>query len=299
MIHLPEATRRIAADLTTAAKGRRAASRLGDSLGSRLLRNAREPLDPHNIAALEEIEVVRASALGESGRIEWTSGGLRVVLRETDGLQRQRFTLAHELGHHLIFGIGKEPKRNYSREEETRCDRFAAALLMPKKAFTSAYNRQQSCSRAAAIRTLSDRFDVSLRATMIRLTNLGIVDSGAILLLLERDPRGDYRVAAAWYDKSVYRRIEGMTTEDLGIEQKRAVAMSAGPGTSRVGVSAWLPTKLQGLPSNAYSIVPAEMTCVPLRRDSQQILIDVEVVVDPLRPRFRKHPSSLQAELFG
>ena len=279
--------------------GQRAASRLGDSLGWKFLRKSRAPLDPHRIANLEEIEVVRASVLGESGRIEWTNTGLRVTLRKTDGLQRQRFTLAHELGHHFIFGIAKDQGRRYSPEEEIRCDRFAAALLMPKKAFVEAYNDQQLSSRVTAVRSLADRFDVSLQATIRRLNELGIVDPSVILLLIDRGPDGPYRVAAAWYDTSVYRRIEGMTTNKLRIEHTRSAAMATETESSRIDASAWLPAKRRGFPRDFYSIVPVEMTCVRLRRNSRQSLVELKVVVDPLRPAFHRKPSDSQAKFRG
>lgn len=301
MISLPPATLNTASDLTTKEKGRRAAGRLGDSLGSRLLRRSREPLDLHAVASLEGIKVIQASTLDESGRIEWTNRGLRVALRATDGRRRQRFTLAHELGHHLIFGIEEGQERTYSPEEETRCDKFAASLLMPKPTFWSALTNLRSLSRASAACDLADRFDVSLSSVMRRLKDLGAVERASILLLIELEKGNAGRVSAGAYDSSVYRPLERLTTQDLWIEQKLAHAMSMRPGSRRVPVSARLPTKGRGLPPGSHAILPAVMTCIPLRgrldHDRQRVLVDIDPVVDPLRPQFRKSPSELQADL--
>ena len=301
MIRLPPATLNTASDLTTSGKGRRAAGRLGDSLGSRLLQGSREPLDLHDIASLEGIKVVQASRLDESGRIEWTNGGLRVVLRATDSPRRQRFTLAHELGHHLIFGIEEGQERAYSSEEEQRCDKFAASLLMPKPTFSSALANLRGLSRASAACDLADRFDVSLSSVMVRLKDLGAVERASILLLIELDNGNAGRVSTGAYDSSVYRRLEGMTTQDLWIERELVRAISMRPGSRRVPVSARLPTKGRGLPPGSHAILPAVMTCIPLRsrpyHDRQRVLVDIDSMVDPLRPEFRKPPSELQADL--
>ena len=309
MMKLPEATLRIASDLSTAEKGRRAADRLGDSLGSRLLRDSMRPLDVqdaagrpvdvHDLAASEDIDVVQSSVLRESGRIEWTGRGLRIVLREADGQQRQRFTLAHELGHHLIFGVAKGQERRYSLEEEKRCDRFAGALLMPKRAFSREFIALHGRSLATTARELADRFDVSLDSAIHRLADLQLMGSASILLVLQLYADGYYRVYLAAYDKSAYRRLEGMTPQDLWIERalRRPLPM---PLESRdTFVRARLPTRQRGFPRNSPSILPVVAACTPLRPDSSQMLVELDLVVDPLQPRVQKPPLELQADLIG
>ena len=298
MISLPQATLGIAVDLSNAEKGRRAASRLGDSLGSRLLRNSPEPVDIQSVATSEDIRVVQAAGLTESGRIEWTGGGLRIVLRETDGERRQRFTLAHELAHHLLFGVEKDRKHRYSREEETRCDRFAAGLLMPKRKFAAAFRGQSDLPRTTAVLGLSERFGVSLRSAMIRLNDLGLVDHTWILLLVELNARGERCVSAAAYDKSVYRPLERMTMQELGIDRGLGRAMTMPLEAGGVVASVRLPTKQRGLPRGSPNFLPGVITCAPLDRASNQLLADIDLVIDPLRLRIRKPPTALQANLF-
>ena len=297
MISLPQATLGIAAELTTAAKGRRAASQLGDRLGSRLIRNSHRPVDVHTFATSQGIEVVQASALAESGRIEWTRSGLRVALSEKESPRRQRFTLAHELGHHLIFGIDKKEARAYSGEEETRCDMFAAALLMPKQTFSCAFNSRQSLSPVSVVRELADEFGVSLLAAMIRLRDLELMDPASILLMLRVDQHGDRRVAAAAYDKATYRRLEQMTTRDLHIEDEIGRTISALTGARSAFTSVRLPRRQRGLPHNFLSVSPAELVCVPLRGDGQLLLAGIDLLAHPLRRRVPRWPYAQQAEL--
>ena len=297
MIRLPPATLRTAADLRTAEKGRSAASRLGDRLGSRLLRNTRAPVDVHALASSEDIEVIPASALTESGRIEWTRDGLRIALSGRESPQRQRFTLAHELGHHLIFGIDKKGARTYSREEERRCDRFAAALLMPGKVFADAFKGWHGRSRASAVRALADQFGVSLRAAMIRLNDLALMDADSILLMCEADAHGGYRVYAGAYNRTAYRRLEHLTTQELGINDALVQTKSMPLRSRSRTATARLPKKLRGLPPESRSYLPATVTCIPVRGDQEKLLVEIELVINSLPPRILKQPLELQADL--
>jgi len=87
---------------------------------------------------------------GISGMLERSESGFRITTNALDPYTRQRFTLAHELGHfmlhrHLIgVGEGVDDDRAYRStetgkyhnteigpEEETQANRFAANLLMP------------------------------------------------------------------------------------------------------------------------------------------------------------------------
>ena len=250
MIRLPAAPLKAAADLTTDKKGRRAASRLGDVLGSRLSEASHPRVDVHSLAASEDIEVVQVGVLPESGRAEWTASGLRIVLSKNEGRRRQRFTLAHELAHHLIFGIAREGARTSSEEEETRCDKFAAALLMPEESFRNSLRRHRNLSRLSAVRALAEEFDASLQAAMFRLDDLSLMDTDSILLMCEVDSHGDYRVRAGAYDRSTYGQLEQLTTQSLGIEDPLAPEMF---------VRLQLPTKQGRLPHG--SLQPSPRSC--------------------------------------
>ena len=297
VFYLPQKTRNIAADLGNGEKGRRAASRLGDRLGLRLWRHSQSPVDPRVLAQQEGVEIVKAVTLRGSGRIGWTSSGLRIALNENEGRRRQRFTLAHELAHHLIFGIDEGEARTYSREEERRCDRFATALLMPTQAFAEALKERASHSLASAAIDLSEQFDVSLQSTVWRLDELELVDAATILLMFRADAVGDLVVREAAYDKSTYRSLKQSTARDLGMEEAIAEMMSMQPGSRSIAGSVRLPTKRRGVPRDYYSYLPAVMSCVVLRGIRRQLLAEINLVSDPLRPRMLKQPSWRQERL--
>lgn len=104
---------------------------------------------------------------------------------------RQRFSIAHELGHYLMhqgeptvfvddylvhFRAGKSDKIYDTREKEANI--FAASLLMPKT-FLQADLKDKpiDISDDESVRALARRYGVSVQALTIRLANLGFVSS--------------------------------------------------------------------------------------------------------------------------
>lgn len=79
-----------------------------------------------------------------------------ILVNEDDVLEHQRFVAAHELAHYLFDYIGSEAeekklffrdtyeKDKHETVEEQRANRFAAAILMPRKVFIKKYNEAQS-----------------------------------------------------------------------------------------------------------------------------------------------------------
>ena len=89
------------------------------------------------------------------------------------GEMRNRFTIAHELGHYVLHSQkGKIPlkaKRFGSSFSETQANRFGAELLMPEDIFRASYFEQNgSISRLASV------FGVSLTAIDVRIESLNI-----------------------------------------------------------------------------------------------------------------------------
>ena len=104
--------------------------------------------------------------------------------------RRQRFTVAHELGHHVLHP-GRElildaPVRVNFRDrtssmatdrEEIEANAFAAALLMPEPMVRAELDRLPEKIRRdvdLTTNTLADRFEVSVAALGFRLINLGL-----------------------------------------------------------------------------------------------------------------------------
>ncbi len=102
-------------------------------------------------------------------------GDFTVHLPPMTSTRRDRFTIAHELGHYFLHyrepGLtGPEKFWRGSRNPlETQANYFAAALLMPSTRFKEAHRRL-----AGDVWSLADAFDVSPRAVEVRVQSLGL-----------------------------------------------------------------------------------------------------------------------------
>lgn len=83
---------------------------------------------------------------------------------------RQRFTLAHELGH-LMLG----PRLDGTIDEESACSRFAAAFLIPRKSAVQALGSHRSSLELKELALLKEEFGLSMAGILHRARDLGIV----------------------------------------------------------------------------------------------------------------------------
>lgn len=94
---------------------------------------------------------------------------------------RRRFTLAHEIGHHLLGRRGASNGRLFCLDTSTTrrtlmeraCDRFAALLLMPEGLVRRFYEELAHNSEKR-VSIMSERFGVSPWALRRRLRELGL-----------------------------------------------------------------------------------------------------------------------------
>lgn len=89
-----------------------------------------------------------------------------------DGIKdgaRQRFTIAHELGH-LVLNIN-----NDELDEEKLCNRFASALLMPKEAIINEFGYSRGNINFFELTAFKNEFKVSYTAIVYRLKDLNII----------------------------------------------------------------------------------------------------------------------------
>lgn len=100
-----------------------------------------------------------------------------ITLSRDASVERQSFSLAHELGHYFLHSRqGSVPLTAYrygTQKTEQEANRFAAALLMPKDEFTKAWNE---CGFKEMLRAavLSGRFHVSMAAVENRAKSLAL-----------------------------------------------------------------------------------------------------------------------------
>lgn len=159
------------------------------------------PVDVEGIAELLEIDVVFESLPYETSS---------VLIREADGRRvigvnarhaekRQRFSIAHEIGHatlHLADRVPDDGEAVVSRplevlfrddlastgtsRREIEANTFAANLLMPgplvQEAFRECWKKNLSRSLDDVVDVLANEFDVSGQAMRYRLVNLGLID---------------------------------------------------------------------------------------------------------------------------
>jgi len=106
-------------------------------------------------------------------------------------VNRQRFTVAHELGHFVLHAdtatlfVDKGEKimyreKNPSKEEhqERQANEFAAALLMPEKFVKEEFIKMKDQEPDVVVSKLSTKFQVSQIAMTIRLANLHLIEYG-------------------------------------------------------------------------------------------------------------------------
>lgn len=91
-----------------------------------------------------------------------------VLLKDEDGA-RQRFTIAHELGH-LVLNI-----KNEQLDEEKMCNKFAGALLMPKNAVIKEFGNSRFNISYYELTAFKREYKVSMAAIVYRLKELNII----------------------------------------------------------------------------------------------------------------------------
>ncbi len=101
---------------------------------------------------------------------------------------RQRFSIAHELGHlllhrpalqidqHAFVSFRNSKSSNATDPHEIEANQFAAALLMPEAVLRECVEQLwQDADVEESIGPLARQFDVSAQAMTIRLTSLGAI----------------------------------------------------------------------------------------------------------------------------
>ncbi len=139
------------------------------------------PVRPVALSTAMGIKVFKKPDLDVSGEVSLgADGDIVIVYRDTEPQTRQRFTIAHEMGHvvlgHLEHGrkMFRDPIENmFASTRDTReveANRFAARLLMPDDAVRLAVREG-----VRTIGELAALFFVSEIAMKFRLKNLGIL----------------------------------------------------------------------------------------------------------------------------
>ena len=128
------------------------------------------PVDVLALARSLNVEVKESDQLDsdEAGRTFKRGGQIFVVVNQNDDPYRQRFTILHELAHHVLELPSRHGEKLASTElerfggrpfEEKLCDAFAAACLVPVHLIRGLSGEREFT--ADTIRDLSDLFQAS------------------------------------------------------------------------------------------------------------------------------------------
>lgn len=114
-----------------------------------------------------------------------------IIVNSANARSRQRFTIAHELGHLKLHKgdvyVDGRARVNFrdgrsstaTDREEIAANAFAAALLMPdpwvRRAYENVVRNTRVQSELSLAELLSHNFGVSSQAMLLRLVNLGLV----------------------------------------------------------------------------------------------------------------------------
>jgi Zn-dependent peptidase ImmA (M78 family) len=141
------------------------------------------PIAIELIAMKHQLRISRAPHNQFSGMLIRKDGYALIGINSTESVVRQRFTMAHELGHFFLhpnqdaFIDYRDNKRDVIRTpREQQANMFAAALLMPREGL------RKDCRIFAKhgmtdddLRMLAKRYQVSEDAMRFRLLNLNIM----------------------------------------------------------------------------------------------------------------------------
>lgn len=127
----------------------------------------------YDLMAVLEDHGVKVIALsprhGFDGFSCWANDTIPVVVCSSDAPgDRQRFTLAHELGH-LMLGFSD------AVDVESAAHRFAAALLVPRKAVFHELGEKRSRLTMEELHILKHKYGLSMQAWARRAFDLGII----------------------------------------------------------------------------------------------------------------------------
>jgi len=146
---------------------------------------------PELVDVLESIGIrvfeIEESADSKFDGLAATVNGYRIiVISKAWAGDRQRFTMAHELGHLILEGRLPDVL-----DEERASDRFAGAFLLPNSALKLELGEHRTRIELRELLLLKQEFGISMSGTLYRAKDLGIIrESYHKSLIIEFSKRG-------------------------------------------------------------------------------------------------------------
>lgn len=145
---------------------------------------------------------------------------------------RQRFTLAHELGHLALHANEAPPETSEAaRRIETQAHRFAGAFLTPRGPLLDDLERLGGRVTLAVLQELKGQWGVAIKMLVTRLRQLGAIEEDQSVSLYKQiskrgwnsgEPVAVSHEHAIWFERSLQQRWQGRdaalaTSEEIGI----------------------------------------------------------------------------------
>ena len=126
----------------------------------------------YTVHFMDSNDSINDSIVGKVSHIE-----KKIYVKQGDIPQRQRFTIAHELGHiHLHNGDRFRTERGLNvfsdDHEEVEANRFAAMLLMPENEFRKIWEISEQSIEYVANYFAVSKLSASIRANTLNLLSL-------------------------------------------------------------------------------------------------------------------------------
>lgn len=166
-----------------------------------------QPIDLEDVARAIGLRVRKVNSRGFDGALVRVQGqwrGIVAVRADIREFGRERFTVAHEIGHYILPGHGSVSSvcRNDQIEEwgqggaaqEDAANRFASELLLPSEQI-SAIVQARSASVETA-KSISDTFKTSLTAAALKCVE--VTDDACALVVSVKGVVGGYRPGRSW-----------------------------------------------------------------------------------------------------
>lgn len=223
--------------LDTSATGWRQGLDLGETVRARVRPDEALPV------VLSELAGVVESELGIDVALEPLDDGLDGLSVSTEHINlalvssrtaptRQRWTLAHEVGH-LLAGDSQEPRIDENlfagkHLDEVRANSFAAAFLVPQQQLRDSVGERKIDEVVVA--ELLGKYGVSLDALAFRLHNTGLVDAAGRdrvrsywMTLLSRDSTASERQGTRLPGRLMGRAVAAFDRGELGVRPLAAL----------------------------------------------------------------------------
>ncbi|TWP34336.1 ImmA/IrrE family metallo-endopeptidase [Leekyejoonella antrihumi] len=179
----------------TKAVAERQAARLLERLG---IAGAHAPdVAEADIAGLPRLRIVREH-LSVSGLSYWNGREWIIAVNERQGLERQRFTICHELKHIVDH---PDANRLYRADwqAERAADYFAGCLLAPKPAL-----KHMFCNVTQDRAALASHFGISQQALQVRLEQTRLIEPE----VFTRTPRCARPISTPRWQRQQFRTIQ-------------------------------------------------------------------------------------------